>query len=934
MKNEQLLRQVSKPGRYIGGELGEIKKDPAKVSTTAAFCFPDTYEIGMSNLGMRILYHCINQEPDFWCQRVFAPWSDMEEQMRRNHLPLYALESGAPVNTFDFVMFTMQYELCYTNVLNMLQLSDIPLCAADRTENDPIVVGGGPCTYNPEPMAQFFDAFSIGEGEYALVNMMRLYADMKAAGTYTRNNFLRALSHLGGFYVPSLYTVDYHEDGTIAAFFPNFPDVPEKIKKQIVLDMDQSPFPVNYIKPYIETVHDRIVLEVYRGCPRGCRFCQAGMLYRPARNRSAKLLDEQARALYEATGFSEISMCSLSISDYTELTEMTNRLLTWTDDEKVSISLPSLRADTFTKELMDKISGVRSSTLTFAPEAGSQRLRDVINKNVTLEEILRACDTAFTAGKNQVKLYFMIGHPTETDEDLAQINEVAQQVIHTFYQNPNRNRARGVSVTLSVATFIPKPFTPFQWEKQDAIEETQRKQQFVKTCITDRKIRYHYHDAKAAVIEAVCARGDRRVGDVILRAFESGCKFDSWDECFDYDKWMAAFDAAGISPAFYTTRGFGETEILPWDMIDIGVDKSFLLRERHRAYAGQTTKNCMEQCSGCGASRLGGKMTWCPPCKTNNAAADRCNTTTEQPTTSAKITESFLGKSEQGAPHPDMKKIPAAADLKQPANITTTVGPTDATLVPNTATQKTTEKKATPCAQPGQPTQNQTLYPIRLCFYKRGALQFISHLDLTRTMTHALTRAGIPIQYSQGFNPHPKMVFSLPLPIGVESEREYLDCKLTEPMSPEEVMSRLNQKLPAGLLQITRVSTQQNKFTQIGYAGYAYHIWHPAACAELAQKIEERCRTEMIVTKRSKQGEKTLDIAPLMRATAVKYDETNNCLIIHTRLCANGAQYINPELLIRGIEHAFSLSFDDIYHSGYEILRRELYLEDGVTVFE
>lgn len=619
MYNEQILKKVSKPGRYIGGERGQIVKNCDEVRARVAFCFPDTYEIGMSNLGMRILYHALNLQKDVWCERVYAPWEDMEEQMRKYHLPLTALESGDEIRTFDFVAFTLQYELCYTNVLNMLSLADIPLLAAQRGEDAPLVIGGGPCAYNPEPMADFFDAFSIGEGEEALVEMTRLYLSMKENGTYTRAGFLRALAtQLEGFYVPSLYDVTYGEDGTIAAFTPKYPDVPATVKKRIVADMDQSPFPTDYIKPYIETVHDRIMLEVYRGCPRGCRFCQAGMIYRPARNRSPVQLDEQARALYASTGFSEISMCSLSISDYTGLREMTDRMLEWTDEKKVSLSLPSLRADTFTKELMDKISGVRTSTLTFAPEAGSQRLRDVINKNVTEEEILQACDTAFCAGKNQVKLYFMIGHPTETDEDIAGINALAKSVIHRFYQNPQRNRSRGVGVTLSVAAFIPKPFTPFQWEKQDAPEETERKQQYLKSCITDRKIRYHYHNARVARFEAVLARGDRRVGKAILEGWKLGCKFDSWDEYFDYDRWMEAFGRAGVDIAFYTTRGFGEEEILPWDMIDIGVDKRFLLRERRRSREGKTTPNCMEMCQACGANRLGGKTTWCPKASKQN----------------------------------------------------------------------------------------------------------------------------------------------------------------------------------------------------------------------------------------------------------------------------------------------------------------------------
>ncbi|MCQ2385608.1 MAG: TIGR03960 family B12-binding radical SAM protein [Clostridia bacterium] len=614
MKHEQLsgiLKSVTKPGRYTGGEINQIIKDKSRVDVRFAFCFPDTYEIGMSNLGVRILYEALNREDFIYCERVYAPWTDMDAKMKEYGIPLSAHESGDPLKEFDVLAFTLQYDLCYTTALHMSTMAEVPLLTEARGEDCPIVLGGGPCAYNPEPLADFFDVFSIGEGEEALPEFCRVMRDMKMNGTYTRTAFLREISHHEGFYVPSLYETTYNGDGTIAACVPLYDDVPGKVRKRIIKDMDKAVYPEKLVMPYIETVHDREVLEVNRGCIRGCRFCQAGMVYRPIREKSPEVLCKLAKCLYENTGYDEISLISLSISDYSRIKELTDDLLSWTDEENVSLSLPSLRIDSFSKELMEKISTVRTGGITFAPEAGTQRLRDVINKNVCEEDLLRAVGIAFSAGKNNVKLYFMNGLPTETMEDIEGISDLASKVVHRFYQTPDRNKARPVSVTVSVSCFVPKPFTPFQWEPQDSLASLKEKQERLKDCIKDRKIRYNWHDAEVSRLEAVFARGDRRLGKVLLMAAEEDRTFDAWEECFDYGAWMDLFARAGIDPAFYANRRFGKEEWLPWDIIDCGVSKAYLLRECEKSYAGETTPSCAEGCNGCGANALGGKTRWC-----------------------------------------------------------------------------------------------------------------------------------------------------------------------------------------------------------------------------------------------------------------------------------------------------------------------------------
>ena len=609
-----ILKSVSKPGRYTGGEYGQIIKDKKNIKCRIAFCFPDTYEIGMSNLGVRLLYGALNEVPEIWCERVYAPWTDMEEQMREHKIPLFAHESKDAVKDFDIVAFSLQYELCYTTAINMLDLAGIPMLSVERGEDAPVILGGGPCAYNAEPVADFFDIFSIGEGEEALVELSKLYMQMKENGTYTKTAFLREASHLKGFYVPSLYNVEYNEDGTISSFEPKYDDVPKRVEKRIIKDLNTSYFPTKPIMPFIEVVHDRIMLETFRGCIRGCRFCQAGMVFRPVREKNAEVLNCQAREIFKNTGYNEISLTSLSISDYSCLHEATDKLLEWTNPSKINLSLPSLRADSFTKELMNKVSSIRQSGLTFAPEAGTQRLRDAINKNLYEKDLMNAVRLAFEGGKSQVKLYFMNGLPTETYEDIEGISTLASRVVDEYYHTPNRSK-KPVTVTVSVSCFVPKPHTPFQWEPQNSLEELCDKQQFLAEKITDRKIRYTWHEAKVSRLEAVFSKGNRRLSRAILCAQQKGMRFDAWDEHFDYEKWMQVFDECGIDPDFYANRRMGYDEILPWDVIDIGVSKKFMMSESKKAYESATTPNCKEKCSGCGANKLGGDMTWCPKMK-------------------------------------------------------------------------------------------------------------------------------------------------------------------------------------------------------------------------------------------------------------------------------------------------------------------------------
>lgn len=866
------ITKVQKPGRYVGGEAGTVYKEKSQVGLRVAFCFPDIYDIGMSNLGMRILCGVLNEMKDVWCERAFAPWPDMEAEMRSRDIPAYTHESGDSIRDFDIVAFTLQYELCYTTALNMLDMSKIPLRSQDRDDSYPIVLAGGPCTYNPEPMADFIDIFSIGEGEEALPQLAQLYLDMRREGTYTKAAFLRAASHLEGFYVPSLYEVSYCPDGTILSMQPRFPDVPPRVKKRIVADVDKVYFPTDPVMPLVETVHDRITLEVFRGCIRGCRFCQAGFVTRPVREKTPQTLCAQAQKMAKNTGYDEISMCSLSISDYSKVNTLCSDLLTWTDDARINLSLPSLRADSFTRELMEQISTVRSSTLTFAPEAGSQRLRDVINKNVTEEDILRAAGVAFSAGKNQVKLYFMNGLPYETLEDIEGIAALAKNVVESYYKTPGRAKGKQPKVTISVACFIPKPFTPFQWEGQNTEAQLEEKQQHLLSCLRDRKIRYHYHDAKVSWLEAVFARGNRRLSAALETAVHRGMRLDAWEEFFDYEAWQQVFADTGIDPVFYANRTMGEAEVLPWDVIDCGVSKKFLLRERHKAMEAAVTPSCKEKCSGCGANTLADPALcrWCPG--------------------------HLDGESEH------------LSSLSRPVGPQADTGKRDA---------RGAGAAVNPSARP--------VRTVRICYSKGGAMTYVSHLDVQRTFSRALVKSGLPVYYTEGFNPIPKLTFASPLSVGASGEEEFAQIKLVQDVADEQVLAALSGAMPSDI-QIKEVYAPKTHFKEIAWAQNQidFHVQIQRE-KDVLSDLKERFAGPVVVVKRTKSNEKETDIRPLIQDIQFEMFSGGVRVIALTR--ADGTNYLNPVYIARVCERII----DPEGRGYYTIHRRRLFLEDGST---
>ena len=607
--DDKILLKVDKPARYIGGEVNSVMKDKNEVDIRFAMCFPDVYEIGMSHLGIQILYDMFNQREDVWCERVYSPWPDLDKVMREENIPLFALESQDPIREFDFLGITIQYEMCYTNILQILDLSQIPLRAADRTEEDPLVMGGGPCTYNPEPLAPFFDLFYIGEGETVFYELLDAYKEYKKAGR-SKKEFLERAAEIPGIYVPALYDTQYKEDGTIASFLPNNPHAKEKIEKQVVMNLTDTYYPKAPVVPFIKATQDRVTLEIQRGCIRGCRFCQAGMIYRPTRERNVDFLKETARQILDNTGYEEISLSSLSSSDYSRLPELINYLIEECSERKVNISLPSLRIDAFSLDVMSKVQDIKKSSLTFAPEAGSQRLRDVINKGLTQEVILEGAARAFAGGWTRVKLYFMLGLPTETEEDMKGIAHLAEEIAKKYYEIPKEQRHGRCQIVVSTSFFVPKPFTPFQWagmfRKEDYLDKAHVVKEEIKAQLNQKSIKYNYHEADVTVLEGILARGDRRVADVLENVYRKGAIFDAWSEYFRYDAWLEAFKEEGIDPEFYTLRERPLDEIFPWDFISIGVSRKFLEREWEKAKRGEVTPNCKVKCSGCGAAAYKG----------------------------------------------------------------------------------------------------------------------------------------------------------------------------------------------------------------------------------------------------------------------------------------------------------------------------------------
>lgn len=624
--SDEILLKIDKPARYLGNELNAVIKNPEEVDIRFCMCFPDVYEIGMSHLGIQILYDMFNQREDVWCERVYSPWTDLDALMREKEIPLFALESQDPIRSFDFLGITLQYEMCYTNVLQILDLSKIPLYASERTWDDPIVIGGGPCAYNPEPLAPFFDLFYIGEGETSYDALLDAYKKVRKEGG-SRLAFLEKAAEIPGIYVPSFYEVAYHEDGILSSMKPVNSHAPEKVQKQVVTELTEASYPQKPLVPFIKATQDRVVLEIQRGCIRGCRFCQAGMLYRPTRERSLSMLEEAAHEMLKNTGHEEISLSSLSSSDFSHLQELVTFLIDTFGNKGVNISLPSLRIDAFSLDVMGKVQDVRKSSLTFAPEAGSQRLRDVINKGLTEEVILEGAGQAFEGGWNKVKLYFMLGLPTETEEDQKDIAHLAEKIARRYYEIPKDQRNGKCQITVSTSFFVPKPFTPFQWARMCTKEEFLDCAHTVSTEIKEqlnrKSIKYNWHEADVTVLEGIFARGDRRVAPALLAAYKKGCLFDSWSECFRNDLWMEAFEETGLDVPFYTTRKRETDELFPWDFIDIGVTKKFLIREWEKAHEEKVTLNCLQGCQGCGAARYGVGV--CPTAVSNHKQGGACS---------------------------------------------------------------------------------------------------------------------------------------------------------------------------------------------------------------------------------------------------------------------------------------------------------------------
>ncbi len=810
--SDDILMKIEKPARYIGHEVNSVFKDKNKVNVRFAMCFPDVYEIGMSHLGIQILYDMFNAMDDVWCERVYSPWLDLDAIMRQEKIPLFALESQEPVKDFDFLGITIQYEMCYTNILQVLDLAQIPLNAMERGEDCPIVIGGGPCSYNPEPIADFFDIFYIGEGETRYKELIALYKKCKAEGV-GRVEFLRRAAKLPGMYVPRFYEVSYNADGTIAAFTPTEENIPATITKEIAMNVSDIPYPMKPVVPYTKVTQDRVVLEIQRGCIRGCRFCQAGQLYRPVRERDVNVLKKYAVEMLHNTGHEEISLSSLSSSDYSKLPEFIDYLIEECNEKHINISLPSLRIDAFSLDVMSKVQDIKKSSLTFAPEAGSQRLRNVINKGLTEEVILQGATMAFEGGWSRVKLYFMLGLPTETEEDIRGIAELSNKIAMAYFDTvPKEKRTPGsVQIVASTSFFVPKPFTPFQWAPQCTKEEFLDKAYLTRKAISEqlnqKRIKYNWHEADASVMEGVLARGDRRLCEVIRRVYEKGGFYDAWSEYYDNERWLETIEECGLTVDFYTSRKRKEDEIFPWDFIDCGVTKEFLLREWHKAQAETVSENCKLKCQGCGAQRFGGGI-----CKEPKGVQDA---PLQNRTTAPAQTKPATGPAEEIA----------------------------ATVAPKEKIR------------------------LRVKFSKHGAVRFIGHLDVMRFFQKAIRRADIDVAYSTGFSPHQIMSFASPLGVGLESNGEYMDIEVHSLTSCEDVKNRLNKASVPGI-QVEGVyilpEKAGNAMASVAAASYTVRFAEgKAPKADLAAYLPEFMnKEEIMITKEGKKGLREVNIRP------------------------------------------------------------------------